>query len=123
MPFSKVCVWNIGDHDRTRWIGLGYRGATACILQLTDICAPGKVSRLTSVTIPTGYLKTSLVQGALQITLPTGHFLLQRDEDLVRVEFKGTEDAGVTRASFRAEEFTALLTHLETEAGNLALTR
>lgn len=123
MPFSKVFVWNSGEYDQTRWIGLGYRGAAACILQLTDLCPPGKVSRLTSVTVPTGYLKTALEQGAIQITLSTGHFLLQRDEDLLRVEFKGTEDGGTTRATFQATEVIDLLNHLESEANNLALTR
>ena len=123
MPFSKVYVWNSGEHDQPRWIGLGYRGAAGCILQLNDLCPPGKVSRLSAVTVPTGYLKTALGQGAIQITLSTGHFLLQRDEDLLRVEFKGTEDGGTTRATFKASEFIDLLTRLETEAGHLALTR
>jgi len=49
-------------------------------------------------------LKTALDHGALQITLSNGHLLLQRDGEVVRLEFRGKEDASVVKANFLATD-------------------
>jgi len=121
VPTNKVYVWNGEGYDLTRWITIAYRGADSCILQLTDLCQPGKLSRFSSVNCAASYLRTAFAHGTLQITLSGGHLLLHREADLTHLEFRGKDDLSPIKATFLAKDLIERLASSENDASNFAL--
>lgn len=118
---NNIFFWKSGQYDHSRWISIANRGANNCVLQLSDLCLPGKVSRFSSVTCPTSYLKSAIMRGgSLQLTLPAGFLLIQRHDEVLNMEFRGVDDLATTKASFKVADFAARIAELE-EAGKVAV--
>lgn len=110
VPSNHIYIWNDEGYDHSRWITIAHRGTESCVLHLTDICQPGKVSRLASVNCPQQYLQSVIsAGGSLQLTLSTGFLLIQCHEDVVNIEFRGTDELSSIKASFKLADFEAAL--------------
>jgi len=120
VPNSPIYVWINGGYDVTRWLSMSRRGNGTCVIHLTDSCSAGKVSRLTSVTLPVDYLKTAVTCGAFQITLSTGYLLIRRSGTTVHLEFKNFEDAGSTKADFAYDDFAKKIAEIEQTVDSFA---
>jgi hypothetical protein len=121
VPSKNIYIWNEGEYDHSRWIALAMRGPETSVLHLTDLCQPGELSLLASVSCPTSYLRDVVVRGgSLQITLPTGFLLVRRKDDLLFLEFRGKDEISVVRATIKADDVLARIQSQE-DAGKLAV--
>lgn len=111
MPNQYVYVYDGGSHDLSRWLHIT-GNADTCTIHLTDLCIPGFISQLTSVTLPTDFLCSVLAGGTIQVSVGNGYFLTRRDEDRIRIEFRSREDASTCKATVQADEFEARLRSL-----------
>jgi len=122
LPSNNIYLWKNGVYDHSRWISIATRGADTCVLLLTDLCQPGKVSLLTSVTCPTSYLKSSVERGgSLQLTLAMGFLLIQRSDETLSLEFRGSDDVISVKGNFRVADVLDRIAELELD-GKVAVT-
>ena len=112
MPNKFIYVLENGSPDLSRWLHMSLRPEGACMLHLSDLCHPGRLSALTNVPCELSALKDAVERGALQITLPKGYLLLRRDEDVVHLEFRSEEDAGTVRVTLSAADVQARVNDL-----------
>ncbi len=113
MSNTRIYVQQENGIDLTRWLTFSRRGDGTCILHLTDLCLPGRVSKLTSVIVPINYLHTSLRGSAVQLTLSTGYFGLRRVDGMLVVEFRSKDDSHGVKVEVSAAEFDQRLRCLE----------
>jgi len=121
VPNTPIYIWIDGQYDLTRWLSLSRRGDGTCVMHLSDLCHPGKLSRLASVSFPMDYLKTAVAYGSLQITLATGFLLLRRSGSLLHLEFKSLEDLAPIKADIRIEDLNLRIDALEKSFDSVAV--
>lgn len=116
MPNNFIYVIEEGAPDHSRWLNISLRPNGVVTFHLTDLCHPGMLSALTAVSCNISLAQSSLINGALQITVPTGYFLAQRDGDFVNVEFRSYEESTPCRVALSANEVLTRLETLQTQA-------
>jgi len=121
VPNKNIFVYLNGEYDLSRWLTLSLRGSGICVVQLTDLCQPGRPSSLTSFTCPLAYLRSTVQKGVYQTTTGLGYAQLRSVGKVVQLEFKGFEDASATKVDLLAEDLAARLLSLEEEAARVAV--
>lgn len=121
MSHRQIRVWERGAYDQTRWLALSRHSNGQVTLHLADLCLPGKLSRMTSSTLPVDYLKSAIVYGAFQITTNAGYLLLRRSGECVQFEFKSIEDASSVKGFLLASDLMECLHSADAEPGELAM--
>ena len=116
MPNNLIYVYEDGAHDRSRWLSISLRPNGLAIFQLTDLCHPGMLSALSSVSCDVSLAHASLLNGALQITLPNGYFLAERNGEHLNIEFRSYEESTPFRVRLLAREVLDRLDALNTQA-------
>lgn len=104
MANDNVYVWDEGHYDHARWLRISHRVEDMCMLHLTDLCHPGKVTSRGNVPCSLAALEDAVERGALQLTQPMGYVVLRRQDDLVEMEFKGRDDQQETSVNFKAQD-------------------
>jgi hypothetical protein len=116
VPNNLIYVLEDGAHDYSRWLKLSLRSGGVVILDLGDLCHPGMLSELKSVTCDLELIISSLATGALQVSVPNGYLLAARDGDVLSLEFKSYEDAQACRVVVSAQEVEQRLEALRAQS-------
>lgn len=116
MPNQFIYVYSEGSYDQSRWLDITAPNSGDCTLHLQDLCHPGQVSHLLKVSCPLDFVQTSIEHGPLQLTTRNGYALLRKRGDLIDIEFRGENDASITRVSVLFEDVRARIESLAAEA-------
>jgi hypothetical protein len=116
MASNYIYVLEDNAYDYSRWLHITLRPENGCVLHLTDLCYPGRISSLGQVPCELLALRNAVDRGALQITLPRGYLLLRRDEEVVHIEFRSYDDEDACRVILRASDLQARVAALEEQS-------
>jgi len=119
VPNQFIYVHSEGSYDQSRWLNITAPNPGDCTIHLQDLCHPGQVSHLLKVSCPLDFLRTSISHGPLQLTTRSGYVLLRTRGEQVDVEFRGEEDASLTRVSVRLQDVRDRLEKLAAESSAL----
>ncbi|CAN5428842.1 hypothetical protein BH11ARM2_BH11ARM2_08690 [soil metagenome] len=97
-----------GSADLSRWLRAARRGED-CVLYLTDLCIPGRLSSLRQVTLPLSAVTDALDGGDAQINLGGAFVALKGQGESVRIEFRGEGDVYPTVAEVPTSELRSAL--------------
>jgi hypothetical protein len=116
MPGKYIYVIENGAPDYSRWLHITLRADRACMVHLSDLCHPGKLSSLTTIATDLDSLRSCGEHGAMQITLPMGYCVMRRDDNLIQIEFRGHDDDAPCRVAVGAEAFLKRIDELDRQA-------
>ncbi len=104
---NLIYIHSGGHYDRARWLAVETRGDGQAVLHLQDLCHPGRLSQLKTVTCPADFLAVALDRGTLQIATGTGYLLLRTLGEHVQLEFRGLDDVGTNKVTVLRDDLRA----------------
>ena len=113
MASKLAYVLEQGEVDLSRWLQISGRQNGMCMLHLSELCQPGRLSSLGNVMCDRDSLRAAAEGGTLQLTLRKGYVLIRRGESLLTVEFKSHDDATFTKVSLNPDDVLARLAELD----------
>jgi hypothetical protein len=106
---GNVYVHRDGSYDRSRWLSVSWADRGTLVLELADLCQPGKVSGLARATLDVDLVRSALANGAVQLTNSLGYVLIRRTDELVGIEFRCHDDVSASRATVLCSDLEAAL--------------